>query len=404
MKKRLILMGLSAAAAIFILALGAMLWENSSPRALKQTSHTRQSHARTSAVVIPHMQPIAQRIGGTQLQLAPQTFPTLPSQKQLGNNAQPTMAAQTPMPTPAPRGDEGNVLYQDNFVDCANMPVGDNERFDYHCGLGEYWMIRKVTDAVGMAFVPGEYDNATFAVDGRISTFSKPVEYGLLFRMSADGKNGYGAGVYEGQYTLFRYDDGNFVELVPYTANANILAGDAVNRIQVSANGDQIALSVNGAQVATITDATHTRGSSGLYVYGAALPIESAFDNFLITGKGAATNPQSQNTPPAFPTTMPTAAPTETPAAQASDNPCQLRQGEAGLLLSNGYGIVMRFTIGGGEWGTHDYDVPGDGRIYLITFPPGTYTYTASIQGLGSDHGEPYAYQAGYCRQIDYAP
>lgn len=396
MRKRVFLMGLSAGAAALLLALGIGLVGSPAPRALEQTTHTRQNLPRNNAVTIPQMQPVAERIGGTQ-SLAPRVFPTLPSQQQ------PTMPAQTPVPTPVAGSENENVLYEDNFVDCANMPVGDTERFDYHCGLGEYWMIRKVTDSLGMAFVPSEYDNATFAVDGRYSGFSNPLEYGLLFRMSADGKNGYGAGVYEGQYTLFRYDDGNFVELVPYTADANILTGSTVNRVQVNANGDQITLSVNGVPLKTITDNTHTRGGSGLYVYGTQLPLEAVFDNFRITGSGAPTNPQPQNNPSANPTTAPV-VPTETPAAQASDNPCQLHQGEAGLLLSNAYGIVMRFTIGGGQWGTHDYDVPGDGKIYLVTFPPGTYTYTASIQGLGSDHGEPYAYQAGYCRQIDYAP
>lgn len=403
MRKQWILMLLSAGAAMLLLALATILSNPAAPRALEQTTHTRQNTPRNNAVEIPQMQPIAERVGGTQ-SLAPQAFPTLPSQKQLGNNAQPTMAAQTPVPTSVASSADESVLYQDNFVDCANMPVDDNERFDYHCGLGEYWMIRKVTDAVGMAFVPGEYDNAAFAVDGRYSGFSNPLEYGLLFRMSADGKNGYGAGVYEGQYTLFRYDDGNFVELVPYTADANILTGSTVNRIQVNANGDQITLSVNGVPLKTITDNTHARGGSGLYVYGAQLPLEAVFDNFRITGSGGATNPQSQNQSSANPTTAPIAEPTAAPTAQASNNPCQLHQGEAGLLISNAYNVVMRFTIGGGEWGTHDYDVPGDGQLYLITFPPGRYTYTASIQGLGSDHGEPYDYQAGYCRQIDYAP
>lgn len=404
MQKRLVFAACSFGMAALVLALGMILQGNGAARPLEPTGHVRQGTTRAGAVVIPQMQPIAERIGGTQRQLAPAALPTLPSQKQLGNNAQPTVPAQTPAPTPTAGSDEENVLYEDNFIDCANMPVGDTERFDYHCGLGEYWMIRKVTDAVGMAFVPGEYDNAAFAVDGRYSGFSKPAEYGLFFRMSEDGNNGYGAGVYDGKYTLFRYDDGNFVELVPYTADPNILAGDAVNHIQVRANGDQIELSVNGVQVTTITDSKHTRGGSGMYVYGAELPLEAVFDNFRITGSGEPTNPQSQTTSPANPTTAPFVVPTETPAAQAAANPCQLHEGEAGLLISNAYNIVMRFTIGGGEWGTHDYDVPGDGQVYLLTFPPGTYTYTASIQGLGTDHGEPYAYRAGYCRQIDYAP
>lgn len=400
MSKRLSLAGLSVSAALALLLVAIILGDNGAPRALEQTARARFSQPRNPAVVITQMQPIAERIGETSSALAPRAFPTLPSQ------SQPTMPAQTPVPTAAPDS-AANILYQDNFVECVNMPVGDTERFDYHCGLGEYWMIRKVTDTVGMAFAPGEYDNATFAVDGRISTFSTPAEYGILFRMSNDGKNGYGAGVYNGQYRLFRYDDGEFTELVPYTANAQIHSDDAVNHIQVVANGDQIALYVNGAQMTTLTDNTHARGGIGLYAYGTELPVEAVFDNLLVIGAGAPPSAPAQNTPGAFPTIEPTAEPNTTPTSsqeQSSDNPCKLMSGEAGLLLSNAYGIVMRFTIGGGTWGTHDYDVPGDGQLYLLRMPPGRYTYTASIQGLGSDHGEPYDYKEGYCRQIDYMP
>ena len=64
----------------------------------------------------------------------------------------------------------------------------------------------------------------------------------------------------------------------------------------------------------------------------------------------------------------------------------------------------MRFTIGGGEWGTHDYDVPGDGKYYIIRMPPGTYTYSASIAGVGTAHGEKKAYAAGQCYQLRFSP
>lgn len=407
MKNRMIFAGFSVGVAVLVLAVGATLAGFGAARAPERSfskSPVRAANRSRNAPVIAQMQTISERIGGSEEANAPlqQGFPTLPSQKQVGGQAEPTVAAVTPVPTAAGGAPNTTIVYQDNFMDCANMPVGNTERYDYHCGLGEYWMIRKVTDGLGMALIGGNYADGTFAVDARVSTFSKPGEYGVLFRISQDGANGYGAGVYDGQYTLFRYDNGKFVELVPYTANPNIKTGGEVNNLQVAASGNQIALSVNGALVTTITDNTHASGGSGLYVYGTELPLEAVFDNFTI-----ATSNQPGNVPPASPPPQapaePTATPT-TPPSSASQNPCQLREGEAGFLISNGYPVIMRFTIGGGDWGTHDYDVPPDGKLYLITFPPGRYTYTVSVPGYGTDHGEPYDYRAGYCRQVDYAP
>lgn len=84
---------------------------------------------------------------------------------------------------------------------------------------------------------------------------------------------------------------------------------------------------------------------------------------------------------------------------------CPATPGEAILLIKNSYlGKTMRFTIGGGEWGTHDYDVPGDGQTYMIHMPPGRYTYTASIAGTGTAHGEPFQYDAGKCYPLTFAP
>lgn len=378
------------------------------PRAL--TFAQRESQNR-NAVMIEQMQPISERVGGETNALAPQALPTLPSQKGLGNDAQPTVPAE---PTQGPANGSENelatVIYQDNFVECDKMPEGENENRNYHCGLGEYWMKRKVK-GMGLVTIPGEYANGVFTVDGRVSSFSNPAEYGLLFRMAEDGQSGYGAGVYNGQYTIFRLDQGQFTDLVKYTADARVKSGEDVNSLQVATNGNQIALFVNREYVTTVTDDTYTTGGGGIYVYGNEPPIEIAFDNYGIAkwNRPVDLSPQAmgQNSAPTVPTAAPTPLPTATPnpsQPNAPANPCQLGAGEAGLLISNSYKAPMRFTIGGGEWGTHDYDVPGDGKLYLVTFPPGRYTYTASIAGVGTDHGEPYEYKAGYCRQIDYAP
>lgn len=100
-------------------------------------------------------------------------------------------------------------------------------------------------------------------------------------------------------------------------------------------------------------------------------------------------------------TTKPFTEPSFTPQQAA----CPAAPGEALLIIQNNYiGFTMRFTIGGGAWGTHDYDVPGDGQRYKINMPPGTYTYTASIAGKGTAHGEPFEYKAGNCYPLTFSP
>jgi hypothetical protein len=64
----------------------------------------------------------------------------------------------------------------------------------------------------------------------------------------------------------------------------------------------------------------------------------------------------------------------------------------------------MRFTIGGGEWGTHDFDIPADGQYHYIDMPPGRYTYTASIPGVGKANGDRQDYFAGVCTFLTFSP
>lgn len=101
-----------------------------------------------------------------------------------------------------------------------------------------------------------------------------------------------------------------------------------------------------------------------------------------------------------------TLAPTRKPTAASSCNP---PAGQARLWVKNGYSGVMRFTVGGGEWGTHDYDIPADGQFHFIDMPPSDkYTYSASIPGVGKasarlvDIFGPFV--AGKCYSLPFQP
>lgn len=85
--------------------------------------------------------------------------------------------------------------------------------------------------------------------------------------------------------------------------------------------------------------------------------------------------------------------------------PCNPPAGKAWFWIRNAYmGRDLDFTIGGGDWGTHDYKIPGTGEWKYIEMPPGRYTWSAHIAGLGVAHGERFDYQAGQCYYQGFAP
>jgi len=85
--------------------------------------------------------------------------------------------------------------------------------------------------------------------------------------------------------------------------------------------------------------------------------------------------------------------------------PCNPPAGKAWFWIRNGYmGRDLDFTIGGGEWSTHDYKIPGTGEWKYIEMPPGRYTWSAHIAGLGVAHGERFDYAAGQCYVQNFAP
>lgn len=119
----------------------------------------------------------------------------------------------------------------------------------------------------------------------------------------------------------------------------------------------------------------------------------------LVSGGALSTNATATPTrPPATPTRFATRVPTK-PATT-----CNAPADKARLWVKNGYTGVMRFTVGGGEWGTHDFDIPADSQYHFIDMPTGRYTYTASIPGVGKANGERTDYTAGQCYFLTFSP
>ena len=102
-------------------------------------------------------------------------------------------------------------------------------------------------------------------------------------------------------------------------------------------------------------------------------------------------------------TTVPTRVPTRKPTTATSS--CNAPADKARLWVKNGYSGTMRFTVGGGEWGTHDFDIPSDAQYHFIDMPPSDkYTYSASIPGVGKASEKLPAYFAGQCYYLTFTP
>jgi hypothetical protein len=115
---------------------------------------------------------------------------------------------------------------------------------------------------------------------------------------------------------------------------------------------------------------------------------------------------------PVPPTTVPpppppTVAPIPPPASATGEDPCRALDPKAApdkallWVRSHFLNTMMTFSIGGGEWGTHDFAIPGDEQWHPVEMPPGAYTWTASIPGVGSGGGNRSNYDGGRCYMLD---
>lgn len=137
-----------------------------------------------------------------------------------------------------------------------------------------------------------------------------------------------------------------------------------------------------------------TDADFGQYLVGKLKVFDLAKNAYVTPGTTGGSNPPAKNqTNKSFQGNDP------------NQLPCNPAAGKAWFWIRNAYmGRELDFTVGGGEWGTHDYKIAGTGEWKYIEMPPGKFTWSAHIAGLGVAHGERFDYAAGKCYYQNFAP
>lgn len=384
----------------------------------------------------------------TTLQLAPPPQnPTLIPQTTPGAGGFPpidlgSLLGDTPTPTAVSGEGVTNPVLENDFAEC---PPIDDEFLLIECKNGELNFTRKETAGTRYIYYRPVLTDAVIEVTTRMPS-QKNGRYGVIFRLSEDFKNYYVLGVTnKGQYGLFRFVDGQYETIIPYTESLFVGNASFPSKIRVVNQGDTIAINIGGDWLDSVRDPNLTSGRVALFFEPDEANQTVLFDNLRVEeilsplpvpqprvvqpavtptddipiinfGTTATPNaPQPTQTPfiivvtatpaPATATSVPTNVPTRAPTRRPTEASCAAGANEVLFYISNNYpNTTMRFTIGGGEWGTHDYDVPGDGKYYIIKMPPGKYTYSAFIPGQGKASGERTEYKAGQCYSLRFSP
>lgn len=189
----------------------------------------------------------------------------------------------TPIRTPTPVKSDTTVVLTDNFTGTCNLLEGDNDKRTFKCENGTYTMLNK-TNSSRWVYYSDEWPDIVMEADARAISGPAFIEYGIIFRVAGDGKSFYGFTVTrDGQFTVFRYNDPDFTDLISYTSNPAIKTGANTNRLKIVAQGNQIAAYVNDQWLNTVTDSNFQNGTVGLFINNRDPNAKAGFSNLKVS-------------------------------------------------------------------------------------------------------------------------
>ena len=237
---------------------------------------------------------IARILTGTPIQIEPTDLPAeeeieapeTPEETEavLTEPTEPVEPTQTPAPTdtPAPTPTAtladtdppltlGSPDWVDNMNNDDNWPTGYSEYSAIAFSDG-FLKLTALSDVDGWRVTWPTIDDFYLEATLQTPECSGSDHYGLMFRVPADSQagKGYLFGITcDGRYSLRRWDGTAMHFPVNWTANNAIIKGEnVVNKLGVMAQGQNIALYINGQKVQEVADSNYLEGKFGFFVGG----------------------------------------------------------------------------------------------------------------------------------------
>ncbi|MCG3211008.1 MAG: Protein TolB [Anaerolineae bacterium] len=159
------------------------------------------------------------------------------------------------------------LVYEEDFSDSFS---GWDDAFDAYTrkvyGNNRYNIEVFASNLVAWGLANRIVSDFEIEVEGKLEDGDNTNSYGLLFRFK-DRENFYRFDISgDGYYLFSKFVDGEWITLVDWTPSEFINTGlGATNILKVTAFGPNISLSVNGQQLAAVTDDSLTRGNFGFF-------------------------------------------------------------------------------------------------------------------------------------------
>lgn len=180
----------------------------------------------------------------------------------------------------------GGILFQDDFSDTSSgwdRVNSDEGVTDY--ANGEYRILVN-TDNTDVWANPGlSFSDTQIEVDARKAGGPDDNDFGLICRYENSENFYFFIISSDGFYAVGRVIDGvqellGEIEMIP---NDAINIGNMSNHLKVDCIGSSLSLSVNGAQLVTVTDNAFASGDVGLIAGTFDIPgTDIHFDNFVV--------------------------------------------------------------------------------------------------------------------------
>lgn len=184
-------------------------------------------------------------------------------------------------------GGDDSILFRDDFSSTSSgwdRTTTDSGTTDYQDG-GYHIFVQP--EYYSLWANPGKsFTDVRVEVDAHRLSGVDDNEYGVICRY-VDTGNFYAASISsDGFYGLIRLSDGDFeyVGMEAMQTSDAIHQGSESNHIRLDCVGSSLTLYVNGTQVASAVDSTHTSGDVGLYAGTFGTPgIDIMFDDFVVS-------------------------------------------------------------------------------------------------------------------------